>query len=101
MDNEPGGRGMVGVLVAHVVCCGGAVLVLTGALSGVGTWLTDGGATWLLVAAVVAIAGLALWQRQRRRACAIPCEPAEPEPPSRHSKAGWASTLLNRLNTFN
>ncbi len=87
MDNERGGRGTVGVLVAHVVCCGGAVLVLTGALSGVGTWLADGGTTWLLVAAVVAIAGFALWQRQRRRACAVPLEPAEPETPSRRSKA--------------
>ncbi len=81
------GRGMIGVLVAHVVCCGGIVLVATGAAAGLGTWLVDGGAAWLLVAAVVAIAGLALWQRQRRRAYSIPCEPAEPETRPRHSKA--------------
>ena len=78
---------MVGVLVAHVVCCGGIVLVATGAAGGLGTWLANGGTTWLLLTAVVAIAGLALWQRQRRRACAIPCERAEPETRPRHSKA--------------
>ena len=68
MEKEPGGRGMVGVLVAHVVCCGGIVLVATGAVGGLGTWLANGGTTWLLLAAVVAIAGFALWRRQRRRA---------------------------------
>ena len=86
MDKEPGGGRMVGILAAHVVCCGGIVLIATGAVGGLGTWLADGGTSWLLVAAVVAIAGFALWQRQRRRACAIPYEPAEPETPSRHSK---------------
>ena len=78
---------MVGMVVAHVVCCGGIVLVATGAVGGLGTWFADGGTTWLLVAAIVAIAGFALWRRQRRRACAIPCEPAEPETRPRHSKA--------------
>ncbi len=77
----------MGMLAAHVVCCGGLMLVLTGALSGVGTWLADGGTTWLLVAALVAIAGFALWRRQRRTACAVPLEPAEPETRPRHSKA--------------
>ena len=76
---------MVGVLVAHVVCCGGIVLVATGAVGGLGTWLLNGGATWLLVAAVVAIAILALWRRQKDK---------------QHNKVGLASTLLNRLNTF-
>ena len=87
MDGERGGPGTVRMLLVHAVCCGGIVLFATGALSGVGTWLADGGTTWLLVAAVVAIAGLALWRRQRRRACAIPSEPAEPETRPRHSKA--------------
>ncbi len=87
MDKEPGGGRTVGMLAAHVVCCGGLMLVLTGALSGVGTWLFDGGLMWLAVAAAVAVTGLALWRRQRRRACAVPLELAEPETRPRHSKA--------------
>ncbi len=78
---------MVGVVAAHVVCCGGIVLVATGAAAGLGTWLLDGGAAWLAVPALVAIAGLALWQRQRRRACAVPLEPAKAETRPRHSRA--------------
>ena len=43
MDKEPGGGRMVGLLAAHVVCCGGIVLIATGAVGGLGTWLLDGG----------------------------------------------------------
>ena len=66
MEREPGGRGMVGLLLAHVACCGGLVLVATGALSGVGAWLLDGGLRWLVVAALLAAAGLVLWRRRRK-----------------------------------
>ncbi len=66
MEREPGGRGMVGLLLAHVACCGGLVLVATGALSGVGAWLLEGGLTWLVVAALLAAAGLVLWRRRRK-----------------------------------
>ena len=58
---------MVGVLVANVVCCGGIVLVATGAVGGLGTWLLDGGLTWLAVPALVAAAGLLLLRRRNRQ----------------------------------
>ena len=68
MDKEPGGGRMVGLLAAHVVCCGGIVLIATGAVGGLGTWLADGGTTWLAVPALVAAAGLLLWRRRKGRA---------------------------------
>ncbi len=76
MEIEPKGPGMTGVILAHVVCCGGIVLVATGALSGVGTWLFGGGLIWLGAAAVLAAAGLMLWRRPAGGAEAdSPCEP--------------------------
>ncbi len=76
MDDEPKGRAMVGVGLAHVVCCGGIILVATGALSGVGAWLLDGGLAWVGLAAVLAAAGLMLWRRPAGGAEAdSPCEP--------------------------
>ena len=87
MDDEPKGFPITGVLLAHVVCCGGLVLVVTGTLSGLGTWLFDGGLMWLVIAVIVAATGLALWRRRRRKVYPMPLEPAEPETPSRHSKA--------------
>ena len=68
MDKEPGGGRMVGLLAAHVVCCGGIVLMATGAVGGLGTWLLDGGATWLAMPALVAAAGLLLLRRRKGRA---------------------------------
>lgn len=65
MDKEPRGRAMGGLLLAHVVCCGGLVLVVTGALSGAGTWLLDGGLIWLVLALAVLAAGALLWWRPR------------------------------------
>ena len=68
MNNEPDAPkrgGMSGLMLAHVVCCGGMILVFTGALSGLGTWLLDGGMAWLLLAAVLGVAG---WFQLRRRA---------------------------------
>ncbi len=86
MDDEPKGRAIVGVGLAHVVCCGGIILVATGALSGVGAWLLDGGLAWVGLAVIVAAAGYFLWRRQRT-ACAEPLEPAARETQSRRSKA--------------
>ncbi len=66
MDKQSNGRGFPAFIVAHVVCCGGLFLVATGALSGFGAWLLEGGLTWLLPAAVLGImGGLALrrWAR--------------------------------------
>ena len=64
MDNEPKRGGPTGLILAHAVCCGGLVLVATGALSGMGAWLLDGGLTWLVSAAVLAAVGLFLWRRR-------------------------------------
>ena len=87
MNDEPKGFSTVGVGLAHVVCCGGIMLVVTGALSGVGAWLLDGGLAWLAVAAGAGAAGYFLWRRRQRRACAMPLEPAAPETQPRRSKA--------------
>lgn len=65
MDNEPKRGGPTALILAHAVCCGGLVLVATGALSGMGAWLLDGGLTWLVLAAVLGAAGLFLWRRRR------------------------------------
>ena len=64
MDNEPKRGGRTALILAHAVCCGGIVLVATGALSGMGAWLLEGGLTWLLAAAVLTAAGLLLWRRR-------------------------------------
>lgn len=61
------GYGIAGVLVAHIVCCGGLVLAATGAVSvaGLATWLTDGDLFWL-AAAGLAVVGIVLWRRSAR-----------------------------------
>ncbi len=87
MNDEPKGRVAAGVLAAHVVCCGGIILVVTGALSGVGAWLLDGGLAWIGLVAIVAAAGYFLRPPRERPACAAPLEPAAPETQSRRSKA--------------
>ncbi len=68
MDKESSGGGFPAFFVAHVVCCGGLFLVATGALSGFGAWLLEGGLTWLLPAAVLGIMGGLLLRRWARRA---------------------------------
>ena len=64
MSNGSGGGGFLALLLAHVVCCGGLVLVATGALGGLGAWLLDSGLAWL-GAGGIAIAVLLLWRRRR------------------------------------
>lgn len=66
MDNEPRGGAGPALILAHVVCCGGLVLVATGALGGLGAWILDSGLVWL-GAGGIAIAVLLLWRRWRRR----------------------------------
>ena len=68
MDKESNGARFPAFIVAHVVCCGGLFLVATGALSGFGAWLLEGGLTWLLPAAVLGIMGGLLLRRWARRA---------------------------------
>ncbi len=66
MDSGPRGRAWPALILAHVVCCGGLVLVATGAVGGLGAWLLDSGLAWL-GAGGIAIAVLLLWRWWRRR----------------------------------
>jgi hypothetical protein len=68
MNNEPDAPkrgGMSGLMLAHVVCCGGVLLFVTGALtiSAIGAWLSEGGLAWL--AAGVAALAVGFWTRRR------------------------------------
>ena len=68
MDKKPEGPktgSMVGIGLAMVVCCAGLPLLATGALSGLGAWLFDGGLTWLALALVLGAGGTYLWRRPR------------------------------------
>ncbi len=69
MDDEPKRGGSGAVIVANVVCCGGLLLVVSGALSlnAIGAWLLEGGLAWLALAAVFVAAGVWLWRRQNRK----------------------------------
>ncbi len=68
MDKESNKGGFPAFFVAHIVCCGGLLLVATGALSGFGAWLLEGGLTWLLPAAVLGVMGGLALRRWARRA---------------------------------
>ena len=59
--------GLAALIAAKIACCGGLILVSTGALSlaGVAGWLRDGGMFWLAIVALAAVA-LYLWWRSRR-----------------------------------
>src|SRR3546814_1165824 len=67
MSDETGGRGLVWLLAAKIVCCGALLLAATGALSlsAIGAWFLDGGMIWP-AAGGLAIAAVYLW-RQRTR----------------------------------
>ncbi len=68
MDKDSNKGAFPAILVAHVVCCGGLFLVATGALSGFGAWLLEGGLTWLLPAAVLGVMGGLMLRRWSRLA---------------------------------
>ncbi len=70
MDKESNKGAFPAIFVAHVVCCGGLFLVATGALSGFGAWLLEGGLPWLLPAAVLGIMGGLLLRHWARLAVA-------------------------------
>ncbi len=53
-----------GGLVA--VCCGAPLLLASGALSGVGTWLLNGAWIWFAAVPVLFASGLHLWRRAER-----------------------------------
>ncbi|MFQ5955650.1 MAG: hypothetical protein ACE5JZ_11365, partial [Kiloniellales bacterium] len=88
MHDEPKGGGLGLLLLAKLVCCGGLVLVATGALSGLGAWLLEGGLTWLLLAAVLGIMGGFLLRRWANLAEAS----AEPRQSQARAPVGRAPT---------
>lgn len=68
MNDEPDTPkrgGMSGLMLAHVVCCGGVLLFVTGALtlSVIGAWLSEGGLAWLAAGAAALAVGF--WARRR------------------------------------
>ena len=84
MNDEPDAPkrgGTIGLMLAHVVCCGGVLLFVTGALtlSGVGAWLSGGGLAWLAAGAAALAVGF--WARRRlARARGVNADPREPRP---------------------
>lgn len=58
MAYEPSDRGLAGFVLLKLVCCGGLVLVATGAASGIGAWLLGDGLLWLIGAALAIAAAL-------------------------------------------
>ena len=84
MNDEPDAPkrgGTIGLMLAHVVCCGGVLLFVTGALtlSGIGAWLSEGGLAWLAAGAAALVVGF--WAR-RRLASARSLD-ADPQAPRR------------------
>ncbi len=61
--------GLASLLLAHVVCCGGLLLLATGGLSGIGHWLSEDGATWIVGIGVVLAAAAVIWRRRKVKNC--------------------------------
>ena len=68
MNRDPSERGLVWLLGAKMVCCGGLVLAASGALNlaSLAGWLLDSGVVWFS-AAGLALAMIYLWRRQRAK----------------------------------
>ena len=84
MSDEPN-IGLALLIAAKVVCCAGLLLFATGALTGIGAWLAEGGFVWIAGAALATVA-LVFWLRRRKFgvvAKRIPCSPTAPEAPAR------------------
>lgn len=84
MTDRGGNRGLLALLAAHAVCCGGILLVAVWGVSlgGIIAWLADGGLAWGLAAALAG-GGLYAWRRQFVRR--LPHEVHEPETDSRNT----------------
>lgn len=84
MGNEPNG-GIVGLILAKIVCCAGVLLFFTGAftLNGIRAWLFDGGLGWLVLTATLVAAGLFLVRQRKSRGVSskAPTEQFRPERP--------------------
>lgn len=62
------GNGLGPLIAAKLVCCCGFVLAATGALSGIGVWLAQGGHVWGGAAVGTLLVGLALSCHRRGKA---------------------------------
>ena len=81
-DNGPK-DGLVGLIVAKVICCFAILLAATGGLAGASAWFLDGGAVWFALAlAAVAAVGQYFGLRRRRRG-----KRPDPEPQNRGVRA--------------
>lgn len=60
MSKGTGGGTLATIIIAKIVCCGGLVLLVTGAMSGLGAWLMDNGVIWLSAGFAVAAGALLL-----------------------------------------
>ena len=89
MNDEPDAPkrgGMPGLMLAHVACCGGVLLFVTGALtlSAIGAWLSEGGLAWLAAGAAALAVGF--WVRRRlARARGVNADPRKLHPGSHRS----------------
>ena len=58
-----GGGGLFGLLLAHIVCCGGILLLATGALGAFGAWFVEDGLIWLAVGGAAVAAAFLVRRR--------------------------------------
>ncbi len=85
MTERPKHGGWRALIAAKLVCCGGLLLFATGVLTvnGIGTWLSGGGAIWLVLGGLAVAVFVLLWRRRtgsappNRRAGAIDTEQAQ------------------------
>ena len=60
MDKGTEGGVLATVIIAKIICCVGLVLLVTGAMSGLGAWFMDNGVIWLGAGVAVAVGALFL-----------------------------------------
>lgn len=63
MEDQPKGISSIWLIIAPVACCGLPLLLATGALSGAGAWLLDGGISIVVGAIIAAVGFVYAWKR--------------------------------------
>ena len=77
MDDQKNGRGGAVLGLAAIACCGVPLLIVTGALGGVGAWLLNNGVLVIVGAVLAAAAFVYAWKRWGRAAGAAKAEERE------------------------
>ena len=67
MDKGTEGGTLAAIIVAKIVCCGGLILLATGAMSGLGAWLMDNGVIWLGAGGAVVVGALVLMRSRFKK----------------------------------